>query len=539
MSESATTVPAQCLAAAAGTDRGRVRTGNEDRHYIDVDRGIFLVADGVGGHAAGEVAAVIAVDIIVQRLERPIWTATQRVREAIALANNEIFKQSEASPAHAGMTCVLTLALLNDQTLTIGHVGDSRLYAITPTGILKVTRDHSPIGEREDADEISELDAMRHPRRNEVFRDVGSAFHEPDDDHFIEITEMPFASDSAFLLCSDGLSDMLPSAVVERIVRQHAGHPAVVVDALLLAANEAGGRDNITVIYVEGADFVAAGRTRATSPTRHLPAPPPEHPPNAFLSRSSGASRAGWLAGGLLLGLALGLGLSLIPAIDSRLTGPRARTLVVGRTAPGQFASITRALATAAAGDVVQVEPGEYAESVVMNDGVDLVARVPGSVVLVAAPGQSAWVSLTANGRSGNRVSGIRVLGRPQAPIAVGMRLGGHDLRVDDVTLEGVLAIGMDLVDDGAMLIRSSRFTDVTGVAMRLGPTARAIVRQNVFVNTTAQPHTSAIVVADGARPQLTANLFVGYPNAVQWPASAEGQWLRDNFIGEATGNGR
>src|SRR5688572_19038861 len=117
MTEIATTAPRR-LAAAAGTDRGRVRTGNEDRHYIDVDRGIFLVADGVGGHAAGEVAAAIAVDVIVQRLERPIWTAAQRVREAIALANNEIFKQSETSPAHAGMTCVLTLALLDEQTLT-------------------------------------------------------------------------------------------------------------------------------------------------------------------------------------------------------------------------------------------------------------------------------------------------------------------------------------------------------------------------------------------------------------------------------------
>jgi PPM family protein phosphatase len=538
MSEIATTAPRR-LAAAAGTHCGRVRTGNEDRHYIDVDRGIFLVADGVGGHAAGEVAAVIAVDVIVQRLERPIWTAAQRVREAIALANNEIFKQSEASPAHAGMTCVLTLALLDEQTLTIGHVGDSRLYTITRAGIRKVTRDHSPIGEREDAGEISELDAMRHPRRNEVFRDVGSAFHEPDDEQFIEITETPFETDSAFLLCSDGLSDMLSSADIEQIVRQHAGHPDDVVGALILAANEAGGRDNITVIYVEGADFGASSRWRATAPTEDLSAPTAEDASVEPIHRSSGASRAGWLAGGVVLGVALGLGLSLIPAIETRLTGPRARTLVVGRTAPSQFASITRAVAAAASGDVVQVEPGEYAETVALKDGVNLVARVPGSVVLVAPPGQRAWVSLTADGRLGNRVSGVRVLGRPQAPIAVGMRLGGHDLLVDDVTVEGVVAVGMDLVNDGTMIIRASRFTDVTGLAIRLGPATRPIIRQNVFANATPPLHPSAIDVANGARPQLTANLFVGYPKAVQWPAAPAGHWLRDNFVSEAPRNGR
>ena len=175
--------------AAAASDRGRMRTGNEDRHHVDADRGVFLVVDGVGGHAAGEVAAAIAVDVITQRLERPIGTPAQRVREAIALANNEILRQAERSPAHAGMTCVLTLALLTEDQLTIGHVGDSRLYKVTRDGLRKLTHDHSPIGEREDAQEISEAEAMRHPRRSEVFRDVGSAFHEPDDPDFIELVD--------------------------------------------------------------------------------------------------------------------------------------------------------------------------------------------------------------------------------------------------------------------------------------------------------------------------------------------------------------
>src|SRR5688500_7259151 len=128
MIETASVAPPFALQAAGGSDPGRVRTSNEDRHHVDADQGIFLVADGVGGHAAGEVAASIAVEVAVQRLSRRAGTPEQRVREAIALANNEIFKQSKRSPQHAGMTCVMTLAILTDRRLTIGHVGDSRLY---------------------------------------------------------------------------------------------------------------------------------------------------------------------------------------------------------------------------------------------------------------------------------------------------------------------------------------------------------------------------------------------------------------------------
>ena len=167
------TARGRTVSAAGATDRGRIRLDNEDRFYVDVARGIYLVADGVGGHAAGEVAATIACDVIVRRLERPTGTAEQRVREAITLANNEIVRQAASSTVYAGMTCVVTLAVVDDDCLTIGHVGDSRLYLLTPRGISKLTHDHSPVGEREDAREISELEAMRHPRRNEVFQTSG------------------------------------------------------------------------------------------------------------------------------------------------------------------------------------------------------------------------------------------------------------------------------------------------------------------------------------------------------------------------------
>src|SRR6185312_5384084 len=149
------------LRHAAATDPGRRRKNNEDRYYVDADRGIYAVIDGVGGHAAGETAAALAVDVISERLERPTGTPEERLREAITLANNEIFRLSKTRAEWAGMACVLTIALIEDDIVTVGHVGDSRLYLLTPGEIRKITRDHSPVGEREDRGELTEEQAMR------------------------------------------------------------------------------------------------------------------------------------------------------------------------------------------------------------------------------------------------------------------------------------------------------------------------------------------------------------------------------------------
>jgi len=168
------------LTAAAATDCGRLRDHNEDVFYLNVDLGVFLVVDGVGGQAAGEVAAQIAADRIRRRVERQDAPAHVRVREAITLANREILLKAQADPTLTGMACVLTLAVLEGQELTIGHVGDSRIYQLDARGIAKLTHDHSPVGELEDTREISEPDAMQHDRRNEVYRDVGSEPRDPD-----------------------------------------------------------------------------------------------------------------------------------------------------------------------------------------------------------------------------------------------------------------------------------------------------------------------------------------------------------------------
>jgi serine/threonine protein phosphatase PrpC len=533
MTDTAVVARASRVNAAALSDRGRVRTGNEDLHYVDVERGVFLVVDGVGGHAAGEVAAAIAVDVITQRLDRPIGTPAQRVREAIALANNEILRQAERSPAHAGMTCVLTLALL-----TIGHVGDSRLYKFTRDGLRKLTHDHSPIGEREDAQEMSEADAMKHPRRSEVFRDVGSAFHEPDDPDFIELIAATLEPDEALLLCSDGLSDMISSAVMLRTVREQAGAPDRVVQSLIDAANKAGGKDNITVVYVEGTEFAAESTARDARSEGQGPVDP---------------VRANWLTrltipllGGLLAGVLGGLALSERLPFDTYVTSRRARTLSVGPASPkppgeggmmaaaGQYPTIAAAMAASRPGDRIQLEPGEYAERVFLKDGVDLVAREPGTARVVAPSGDLGWATITVSGRLGSRISGLQLLGRPDAPLSVALRLSGDDVVVDDVSIEGDVLVAVEVAGSGSIAVHSSRFSDVQGVAMRIGAGAKPSIRHNVFVRGASPATEAAIDVADSASPQLMANVFVGYANAVRWAAGGP-DLHRDNFFMRGT----
>jgi serine/threonine protein phosphatase PrpC len=171
-----------------------------------------------------------------------------------------------------GMACVLTLAAFSDGALTVGHVGDSRLYKLAGGGMSKLTHDHSPIGDREERGDLTEIEAMRHPRRNEVFRDVGSQPRDAADQDFVELFSTTLDPDTAVLLCSDGLSDMVTSVEIQRIVRKEAGDPAEVVAALIDAGNAAGGHDNITVVYLEGPDFPDRIRTGATLPL--TPTPP-------------------------------------------------------------------------------------------------------------------------------------------------------------------------------------------------------------------------------------------------------------------------
>jgi serine/threonine protein phosphatase PrpC len=243
------------LTAYGATDRGLQRDNNEDRFFCDAERGIFIVIDGVGGYEAGEVAAEIARDLVSMRLRYRSGTIEDRLRTAITTANKAIFFQSRPQPAQRGMACVLTAAVVLGGRVTVGHVGDTRLYEVRANGICKITRDHSLVGIREDRGELTEWEAMLHPRRNEILRDLGSEWHELEDEGFIDLYTFDFSPESALVLCSDGLTDLVPSEVIYQTIRDYAGRPEESVQALLELANHAGGQDNITAIVVEGDRF--------------------------------------------------------------------------------------------------------------------------------------------------------------------------------------------------------------------------------------------------------------------------------------------
>lgn len=285
--------------AAMASDTGLQRANNEDRVYLDEARGVFIVVDGVGGHAAGEKAAEIAAEVIPRELESLTGTVEERVRASITAANNEIYRVAQGNEEWRGMACVLTLAVAGDERITVGHVGDSRLYLVWNGTVKKLTSDHSPVGEREDQGELTELEAMGHPRRNEVFRDVGSWPHEPHDDEFIQIKSLPFHPEAALLLCSDGLSDVLTSAEISAIVEQYDGEPSKIAQMLVDAANEAGGKDNISVIFVAGSEFLGSASGAMTEArSRHAITRMRNHRKawHAWLARVL------WLVTGMVLG---------------------------------------------------------------------------------------------------------------------------------------------------------------------------------------------------------------------------------------------
>jgi PPM family protein phosphatase len=296
--------------SATASDAGRMRADNQDRALADDDLGLFLVVDGLGGHAAGEKAAEMAVDTIREDLAISHGDARNRVRHAIAAANNRIFEEAATNETWRGMACVLTLALIEDDKVTVGHVGDSRLYLTWNGAIRKLTSDHSPVGEREDSGELTEAEAMAHPRRHEVFRDVGSRRREPDEEDFIELKEFLFKSDAAVLLCSDGLSDLLTSAEILDVVERYGGDPAEIAHELVDAANIAGGSDNITAIFVAGSEFLgvrspaaAEGRARnaVTKAREAIQAPAPSKAGRIF------GSRFAFLVYGFIVGVGLAL----------------------------------------------------------------------------------------------------------------------------------------------------------------------------------------------------------------------------------------
>ena len=465
---------------AGASDAGLVRQNNEDGFLCDPERGIFLVVDGIGGQAAGEKATEIALDRIRARLERQTGTAEQRIREAVAMANNEVLRAAQGHKEWAGMACVLTLAVLEDGWAVVGHVGDSRLYKIQRGKIVKLTHDHSPVGQREDGGELSEAEAMRHPRRNEVFRDVGSEEHAPDDPDFIETLRVPFEPDSALLLASDGLSDQVASKDIRAIVERHAGDPQATAHELIDAANLAGGRDNVTVVVVEGEQFAAPARRAERS------------------GGSGWVGRVAMFALGVLAAAAAAWFSKGIWQPPPKPAVPRVLAAGPGRT----FPTIHEAMAQAASGDTVEVAGGEYREQVRLKSGVTLRSAVPREAVVRAAP-DARGPAVIAEAVKGARLAGFRIAADPQLPLAEGIALVDSEVEVNDNEVAGA-GIGIEIRGAASPVLVGNTIHDCAGGGILIsGPSAPWLSHNSLVRNTRA-----GVSARDGARPALVGNIF-------------------------------
>jgi PPM family protein phosphatase len=228
---------------AALTDRGRKRRRNEDAFVCEPP--LFAVADGMGGAQAGEIASRLAAAAI--REESAAGAAAEaHVTALIQEANRRVYERSSADEAASGMGTTMTVALVQDGQVTIGHVGDSRAYLIRGDRLEQVTEDHSLVAELVRSGKLSPEEAESHPQRSVITRVLGT---EPDVD--VDTFTVAVEPDDLFLLCSDGLTTMVDDETILGIVRQKRSDLNAAAKALIQAANRGGGEDNITLVFFE------------------------------------------------------------------------------------------------------------------------------------------------------------------------------------------------------------------------------------------------------------------------------------------------
>jgi len=249
------------------TDTGKVRDHNEDAIGSDADMGLMVLADGMGGYNAGEVASGIAVQTITelaaegatreQRNDRDSETGLMRqtivLRDAISRANKIIFQTAQSQTHCEGMGTTLVAALFYDNTVSIAHVGDSRAYRLRNEQFEQLTLDHSLLQELVDRGFYSEEEAQRSTNRNYVTRALGV---EPAVE--VEVQEFEVLPDDIYLLCSDGLPDMVEDEDIHLTIRTFNASLDVVGQQLVNLANEHGGRDNISVMLTQVLESFAA-----------------------------------------------------------------------------------------------------------------------------------------------------------------------------------------------------------------------------------------------------------------------------------------
>ncbi len=238
----------------AQTDPGRTRDNNEDSVAFDVATSLGILADGMGGYNAGEIASGMATAYIKSELAGWLAEASQQanageVRRAIELcvdnANRAIFGASCTNSQYAGMGTTLVVGVFQDKRLLLGHVGDSRCYRWRGTTLQQITKDHSLLQEQIDAGLLTPEQAATAPNKNLVTRALGV-----DDVVLLDLNEHQVEPGDIYLMCSDGLSDMMQDSAIAEVL-QNGTSLALMAAELVTLANENGGRDNITVLLIE------------------------------------------------------------------------------------------------------------------------------------------------------------------------------------------------------------------------------------------------------------------------------------------------
>lgn len=245
------------LEIAVCTDAGMVRSHNEDSIAADPAKGVVVLADGMGGYNAGEVASGIATTVITAELQRAMEAETpgegkpdsalaQRLlAEQIAKANGQIFQEAQSQPQYAGMGTTLVAAIFHDNKVTVAHIGDSRMYRLRGEQLEQITRDHSLLQEQIDSGMITAEQAKFSQNKNLVTRALGI---DPTVDP--EIQSFDAYAGDIYLLCSDGLNDMVSDEDIAMTVQTLSANLRLAAQQLVQMANDNGGRDNISVILV-------------------------------------------------------------------------------------------------------------------------------------------------------------------------------------------------------------------------------------------------------------------------------------------------
>lgn len=243
------------LKVGAATSVGRVRPINEDAFLSRPDHGLFVVCDGMGGAAAGEVASQLAIDTIAARVngttpsggtKRGFQPRTAMLGEAVESANLAIIERANGDAAHAGMGTTVVGVWLGDGVASIAHVGDSRAYVSNRDGFEALTSDHSLVEAQVRAGLIDREQSLKSEQQNILLRALGR-----DPDVQVELNELLIGAGDQLLLCTDGLTRMVNDAGLARALDKFRGNPQAACDDLIRQANDSGGPDNITVIVIE------------------------------------------------------------------------------------------------------------------------------------------------------------------------------------------------------------------------------------------------------------------------------------------------